>query len=245
MNVAEKLIKIADNVQKNVEFGKSQGGGGDGFWDAFMNMKSFSYAFYNWDTDVFKPNKELMFKGDCSRAFYYFNSDKTETVDMIEHLKKCGASLNFSNTTGSLTFIFGSSKISALPTLDFSKATKLESCFNNAPIETIEKIILKADGSQTFTNLTFQCRASATSPFTLRNIAFEGVIGNDIWFDVCPNLTAESYHSIMTHLSTTATGVTITFTAYETVKATYDAKYGEGAWDILAASKTNWTIAYS
>ena len=46
-------------------------------------------------------------------------------------------------------------------------------------------------------------------------------------------------------VSTTDSGKTITFPAYATVKATYDAKYGSGAWDAIVASKPNWTIAYN
>lgn len=80
----------------------------------------------------------------------------------------------------------------------------------------------------------------------LEEIRFkEGTISIALDFHWSTKLSAESYDSIMQGLSSTATGQTLTLTKYATVKATYDAKYGEGAWDILAASKTNWTIAYS
>lgn len=58
-------------------------------------------------------------------------------------------------------------------------------------------------------------------------------------------LTAEKLHNIMQGLSATATGQTLTLPAYSTVKATYDDVYGEGAWDTIVATKSNWTIAYS
>lgn len=232
MTTSERLLRAKQDFDDVFEAGKAQG---DDFWKKFMSMKSFAYAFYNWDTSVFTPNMELVFKGDCSRAFYNFNNDKAETVNMIEHLSKCGASLNFSKATV-LTFVFGTTKITALPILDFSGAKKLDSCFNNSPLEKIEKIILKADGTQTFTNLTFNC-------VPLWYIRFDGVIGNDIWFNYCVNLDAESYNEIITHCSKTAS-FTLTLPPEATVRSVYDAKYGAGAWNTITAEYSNLTISY-
>lgn len=85
-----------------------------------------------------------------------------------------------------------------------------------------------------------------SSATALEDISFkESTIGISIAFNNCLLLSAESLHSIMMGLSPTVTGQTLTLPKYATCKATYDAVYGDGAWDILAASKTNWTIAYS
>lgn len=224
MTFEEKLIKIAEREKKVFDAGKAQSD--SIFWNTFMSMKSFTYAFYNWNTDVFKPNIDLAFKGDCSRAFYYFNNDKTETVDMIEYLEKCGASLNFSNATGTLSYIFATSRITALPALDFSSITRFDGCFNNCPIETIEKITLKADGSQVFTNTVFNCRASNASDPTLRNLTIEGKIGRDIWFNTCPHLTVESAKSVISCL------MDYSGTASEHMYTIY---FHEDTWNLLDA----------
>ena len=100
-------------------------------------------------------------------------------------------------------------------------------------------------GEIDMTNCTSTTGAFNTTT-ALEEIRFkEGTIGISIQLNNCNNLTAESLHSILMGLSPTVTGQTLTLPIYEICKATYDAKYGEGAWDILAASKTNWTIAYS
>jgi hypothetical protein len=221
------------------EAGKAQGGGDNDFWDSFALKKDCDYAFYNWNEKMFKPNGEVVLKGNGSRAFYGFNTNGTGTnqpVSMIEHLKKCGATLNTSKATNP-TFMFGSSNITDLPTLDFSNATKLESTFNNSPIEKIEKIILKSDGTQTFTNVTFNC-------VPLWYIRFDGVIGKDVWFDKCVNLDAESYNDIFTHCSK-STSFTMTLPPLETVLSVYDTKYGTGALDAIVAEYSNITFSYS
>lgn len=78
----------------------------------------------------------------------------------------------------------------------------------------------------------------------LKNITFEGVIGQNLDVHYSTLLTAESYHSIVTHFSKTAS-FTATLPAYDTVKSVYDTVYGEGAWDAITAEYGNVTFAYS
>ena len=79
----------------------------------------------------------------------------------------------------------------------------------------------------------------------LENLTIDGVIGKN-GFDVhwSTLLTAESYHSIITHCSKTAT-FTLTLPAETTVRSVFDAKYGSGAWDAITAQYPNVTIMYS
>lgn len=80
----------------------------------------------------------------------------------------------------------------------------------------------------------------------LKDIRFkEGTISIALDFHWSTKLSAESLHSILMGLSPTVTGQTLTLPKYETCKATYNAVYGDGSFDIIVASKTNWTIAYS
>jgi hypothetical protein len=84
-----------------------------------------------------------------------------------------------------------------IPTLNCVNVTQ-SGCFNNTfrsatKLETIEKIILKEDGTQTFANAFTNAKA-------LKNITFEGVIGQNIDFKDCTLLTHESLMSIINAL---------------------------------------------
>jgi hypothetical protein len=85
----------------------------------------------------------------------------------------------------------------------------------------------------------------------LKNIVFEGVIGEDINFQWSTKLTEASIRSIITHLSDTASGKTLTLS-----KVAVDNAFmfsGDGGdvpgtdesnpyWPQLRDSKPNWTI---
>jgi hypothetical protein len=101
---------------------------------------------------------------------------------------------------------------------------------------------------KTVRTLTVAENTSMTSWFMnctdLENIEFEGTIGQNIDIHWSTKLTAESYHSIITHWSKTAS-FTVTFPPYETVKSVYDAVYGANSYDALVAEYPNVTIVYS
>ena len=208
------------------------------FWENYLGDKAdYSYAFCYWEDSAFYPTLDIICPVHSQRVFMSFNSGSQKPFSLTERLKQCGKVLDTSNMR-TPAFMFASSYISEIPELNFTQATKIDGTFNSGfCLETIEKIRLKDDGTQTFTNASFNVT-------TLKNIAFEGVIGTNIWFDKCTLLTAESYHSIITHCSKTAS-FTLTLPPEETVRSVYDAKYGEGAWDAIVAEYPNLTIMYS
>lgn len=77
----------------------------------------------------------------------------------------------------------------------------------------------------------------------LENIEFAGTIGQNLDIHWSVLLTAKSYHSIMTHLSKTAS-ITVTLPAESIVRNVYDTKFGSGAWDAITAQYPNVTISY-
>ena len=85
-------------------------------------------------------------------------------------------------------------KLTHLPTISFVGLTESISRIfdNNRNLVEIEKIILKEDGSTTFSYWFDNCTALTT-------IAFEGDIGNDINFQWSP-LSVESMKNIIEHL---------------------------------------------
>ena len=77
----------------------------------------------------------------------------------------------------------------------------------------------------------------------LEEIYFEGTIANSIDIHYSTKLSAESYESILSCLSTTSTDQTLTLPT--TAEATYDAKHGSGAWAERVKGLTNWEIKYA
>lgn len=229
MTTSEKLIKIAENVQKNVEFGKSQGGGGD----AQILLDRMRIGDGQWQSAVFPEGYDFVFDfktkpNTLNGLLSYTTGVKTATLiceaeGIVPYNQLVRASIievldltKFKPTPSEIRYfaLGDTSLVSVLGEIDMTNCTKTDLAFNQTTA--LEEIRFK-----------------------------EGTISIALDFHWSTKLSAESYDSIMQGLSSTATGQTSTLPAYATVKATYDAKYGEGTWDILAASKTNWTIAYS
>lgn len=105
-----------------------------------------------------------------------------------------------------------------------------------------------ANKLKTIKTLTVTENTSMTTWFQncteLENITFDGIIGQNLDIHWSTLLTAESYHSIITHCSKTA-NFTLTLPAESTVRSVYDTKYGSGAWDAIVAEYDNVTIAYN
>ena len=82
---------------------------------------------------------------------------------------------------------------------------------------------------------------------SLKEVTFEGVIGQNISFINSPLLTSETIEHVMSVLSDTAEVKTITFNiaAKTTYYNAHSSEYPdeETAWAALVATKSNWTIA--
>lgn len=90
-------------------------------------------------------------------------------------------------------------------------------------------------------NMTFN--GTFTGCIALEKIRFEGAIGKSLDIHWSTKLSAESYESILSCLSTTSTDQTLTLPT--TAEATYNAKYGSGAWAERVKGFTNWEIKYA
>lgn len=74
---------------------------------------------------------------------------------------------------------------------------------------------------------------------SLQNITFEGEIGNNIHLGECP-LTRVSIENVVSVLSTTVTGKTLTLK-----QSAVNAAFTTEEWETLVATKPNWTITLS
>lgn len=139
------------------------------FWDSACpnpNIYSGNYKFAgtSWTDTTFKPNISLIIYNAASMFNMCNITDLAGILDRQGLVFDFSPCTNFSNT-------FAYAKLTTIPVLDTTGCSVLSGIFyDSRAIHTIEKLILKSDGSQTFSNLFYNCQA-------LVNIVIEGVIG--------------------------------------------------------------------
>ncbi len=193
MSIAENLTTIAENVPKVYEAGKQKEW--SDFWDMYQEngtRVNYENAFYYtyWNEKTFKPKYDIT-PTNSRNMFGYFSRYHNYNCDLADLLNKCGVKLDTSNATN-VVGMFQYSRIYRIPELDLRKATNLESLIRSDYVETVDKIILNDIGNQYFAIAFIDSTA-------LKNIEFEGVIGQDMDFKVCP-LSVASFKNIIEHL---------------------------------------------
>lgn len=228
--------EMMDVAQAEYENGVAAGEQGEWsrFWDALQgngNRRNYNYAFYgsNWKDENFRPKYDIV-PTECERILY-----KAAVTDLAKILETCGVTLDTSQST-KFHYAFNGSQITHLPTISTVKASKLSYTFYDMQsLTTIDTLILKDDGSQTF-EYTFWCN-------DLVDLTIAGTIGNDFSVTNCHRLSKASITSIVNALSSTATGKKLTLKKTAVTSAFGSTTAAE--WTTLANSKQNWTIALS
>ena len=222
MDILEQLINnfntVAENTTKvfqaGYEKGKAEGGSTegtyeDGYSSAMVelcntiqkdgNLTSYNYAFQNWNLNWLKY---LKYK-DLS-SIKYFTSCFQNTIgkiDLTQFFEENGIIFNTSNAT-SLMQAFQGSEVVRIPTINTRKASSLTQIFFSCPnLITVDKLILKDDGSQSVTNFINNCPK-------LENITIEGVIGGAFNTNAT-RLSRDSILSILQSLQVTGKTVRI------------------------------------
>lgn len=242
MSIAEKLTTIAENEQKVFDSGKQAEY--DKFWDGYQengNRTDYQYAFTGkyWNNETFTPKYDIVSSDYTQRLFF-----NTGEIDVCARLKECGVTLDISQSTG-ITYIAYNSNILNLPILDCRNFPSLTYFITeNRMLKSVEKVILKDDGSQ-----AFGVNTSFSGLYALEEIRFEGVIGqNNFNIKNSTLLSKASIESIINALSTVTSGLTVTLSktavnnAFETAQGLADGSTSE-EWLNLVATKTNWTIS--
>lgn len=217
----------------------------DTFWDGFQNhggeAHSYQRAFagYGWNDNTFKPKYNLVFaQGYTGNEAFWDN----HTTNIAEVLENRGLIIN-TTLCGSATGMFQLSQTVRIPELNFAHAMDYNSnglymTFQKAKVETIDKLIVPENLK--YVNAFKECA-------NLKNIAFDGVIGQDINFQWSTLLTRASIESIVNALSDSATGKTLTLSkaavdkAFETSEGANDGASSQ-EWDSLEGLKMNWQI---
>lgn len=244
MTIAEKLTKIADNEQKVYDAGKQAEY--DAFWDAYQPYKGnahyYQYAFCNegWNDETFKPKYDIVFTRGYSGNSTFWGCAVTDLAAALER-QKVKLDTTF---CGFMASMFQLTKTKRIPEINCSYVHEygndLTYTFNSSLVETIDKLIVTE--TLGYTDTFNKCA-------NLKNIVFEGVIGQNINFQWSTLLTRASIESIVTHLSDTVSGKTLTLskTAADTAFPCWDENEngewvnagcgGNGEWLELIAPK--------
>ena len=204
MSVAEKLVTVARNNKQIVDGydqivaasynnGKQEEYGR--FWDTFQQngqREDYTYAFQFWDASIFQPKYDIVLGSGnyATGMFSYFNKAdaNAEPADLVALLG--GKKLDTSKSTA-VANMFNYANVSHLPELDFSNATQTTTPFQWCTnLHTIDKVILKDDGSQNIGAICNWCT-------NLVEIRFEGTIGSNVSFSHSSKLSEESVDSIV------------------------------------------------
>lgn len=190
----------------------------DEFWDSVLNentMRNFQnlFAGWGWNDTTFYPNKDIIVSGGRGDGMFA----RSNITNIKQRLIDCGVKLDLSKCTNLYqTFLY--STTSELPEISALNSTTFQQTFSDcAKLVTIDKLILKSDGSQTWASAFHNTQ-------TIENIVIEGVIGqNGFNIQQCTKLTHDSLMSIINALkdnSGTDTWNTITLGAENIAKLT-------------------------
>lgn len=200
------------------------------FWDGFQqNGTRTSYAtspFRYWTNEMFKPKYDLRPVGSANGMF-----GNTNLTDVAKLLEEAGVILDTSKATSLNEFASYYTEITRLPEISTIGCDSLKAFMYNTPyLHTIDKLILRDDGSQVFNSNSFIGPRFA-------NVVVEGVVGTDIWLTTTA-LTSNSIKSFINALmdySGTETTMTVTFGTTNLAKLTDSEK--------AIATQKGWTLA--
>lgn len=226
----------------------------DEFWDAYQwdGTRTY-YHMYGfgqgaWSFDNFYPKYDIKPNDTCQYLFYGWINYKNYTDypavtgSLKKRLEECGVVLDTSKAT-LIRSMFAFTRFTEIPTIDctgLTDSSTSDNIFsNNSQLVTIEKIIVAE-----YVKIERWFDACPA----LENLTIEGTIGQD-GFNVqwSTKLSKASIISIITHLSDTASGKSITISktavnnGFETSSGAADGSTSE-EWVTLITAKSNWTI---
>lgn len=229
MTIADKLTTIVENELKVYEAGKKSEY--KAFWDAAEASTDYNYRFCgkSWNDNTFKPQRDIIPLSQANSMFY-----NSGISDLKEIIKNQNIIFDLSKTI-SASMLFYQSSVTRLPKIDLSNCNIYRTFYYCTNLVSIDELVI-GSGKTIDAEAFYNCTA-------LVEIRIGGVISVN-GFDVrwSTKLSAESLDNIVKHTSAT---VTMTLTLPTTAEATYNAKYGAGAWATLIATRSNVTFAYA
>lgn len=164
------------------------------FWDIYQdngNRSTYELTFggLGWNDEIFKPKYDMQ-PIYATRMFAH-----SKITDLKSILETLGITLDFSKMISGVE-LFANSTITNVGVMDLTSMKKLDQVFYLAKkLQSVEKLILAEDGSQTFSSsLTFGHCSSLT------HIIIEGTIGQNNFNIQWADLDKESLLSILNAL---------------------------------------------
>lgn len=188
--------------------------------------KNYASAFSSpyWTDDNFKPVYDMY---TTATTEMFWNSYITNLKGILE---KQGVVLDTSGS-GNIYQIMRDSKITHSPTISCLGVTIITQSFYGCRDLISLKLVLKADGTNTFSTPFAYCES-------LVDLEVEGVIGaNDFNLRWSTKLSRASIESVINALSTTTTGLSVTLSETAVNNA-----FTTDEWNALIATRPNWTI---
>lgn len=201
LTTAERLAQVAENVPKVYEAGKQAES--EAFWNGVTNFgdrESYARAFLYWSAEYLRPNRKIMpITGDSGVQTFSHNPKlkKVEAAyfDFSQKPKASSESYSYYYT------FYNCSKLEEVEDIGLQAEIVYHNTFASCPkLHTIAKV--RSDENTKFNSSFASCTA-------LKNISFDGVIGQTINFAYCGELSAESIRNIFEHLSDEASGKTL------------------------------------
>ena len=245
MSIADKLVTVAENTPKVYEAGKKAEY--DKFWDAFQengNRTAYSRAFSgrHWNEQNFNPKYRIA-PTSATYMFENFNNDTLwENRRIRFDISKY--EIDFSTITDA-SYLFYNSRVEGL-FCDLRNATKIFYAFGSPNNGSIENLTIRVSEKCTDYGYAFYYQTLTT------RIIFteDSVIAASVSFAQTGSLSRESIESIISAISETVTGKTLTLNksavnkAFETGTGLKDGA-NSTEWQALVATKPNWTISLS
>lgn len=233
------------NAVNNIETGSLKDSY-DAMWLEILERKtSFQYAFYQWQMEYMRPPKKIVPTNQSSGNHTFRDNDKLKIIekDYFDFSQKAEGTA--SNNSYYYTFC-SCAQLEIIEDIGIGAGDPLWALVYTfsvcSKLHTIEKITVAE--TTTYSGTFNNC-------WKLANITFEGIIGQSgLDFGWSP-LTKTSIENIINHLSTTASGKSITFN-----KDSINTAFGINVDDIstypegsefyeLRHSKDNWTFNYT
>jgi len=206
----------------------------DAFWDDFQlngNRTNYEQAFrgVGWTENNLKPKYALQ-PTNAVQMFYWlgWENENAKAVDL--RASAIGVEIDFSKAT-SMNYCFQNARISHIGVVDLTSCKNVNTTFCNTYwLNSIEKIIVNENN--VFSDNCFQSCAAT-------EIRFEGIIASNIKLSYS-SLSRATIESVMNHLSTATTGKVFTLKEAAVTK-TFGSTESE-EWLNLLSTKPNWTI---
>lgn len=199
MSLADKALLLKEDFDGVYEAGKKARDAE--WWDTYLAQmragkpSNYLFAGAGWNRDTFYPTQDIVITSNATALFNRFSWNVNPMLDLTQRLEECGVKAEIDcSQAAAASDMFYYAWITRVPTLKLNgtKYSSLTSMFQNSKMVTVDELIIRDDGTNTFANTFTGCTA-------LKNVKFTGVIGRSISFSDCP-LSVESLKSIITCL---------------------------------------------